>query len=81
MVKAIDLMDESTSTTQPCKLHTRSVKKKTQYKPLKDQGKDHVLTNFYSSYDIWILDSCASNHMVASKHYFSFLVPCTRPLC
>jgi hypothetical protein len=56
-----------------------SVKKKTEDKPPEDQGKGHVLTTISSSSDRWILDSGASNHMVASKHYFSSLVPCTRP--
>jgi hypothetical protein len=79
MVKIIDLMAKVLQQHNLVDCILDSVKKKTEDKPLEDQGKGHVLNTISSSYNRWILDSGSSNHMVASKHYFSSFVPCTRP--
>jgi len=78
MMKTIDLMVKVLQQHNLADCIPNSVKKKNEDEPPEDQCKGHVLTNISSSSDRWILDSRASDHVDASKHYFSSLVPCTR---
>jgi len=79
MVKTIDFMEKMLQQQNLVDCILGNVKKQNKDKPLEDQVKGNVLTTIYSSSNRCILDSSASDHMIASKHYFSSLVPCTRP--
>jgi len=77
MVKTIDLTVKVIQKHDLADCIQYSVKKNSN-KPPEDQGKVHVLTIISSSYDRWILELGASNHIITSHNCFSSLVPCTR---
>jgi hypothetical protein len=80
MKKHIDLMTQVLQRNNLGDFIPKGSKKKKEEDHASKRGKNHALVAINSSYDSWIIDSCASHHMATKEEFFSSLSPCSRPL-
>jgi hypothetical protein len=79
MKKKIDLMEEVLQQNTLGNFIPEGAKKNKEEDPASKKGNHHSLAAINSSYDSWIIDSNASQHMEVKEEVFTSLSSCSRP--